>query len=81
MSSSVFASIVDTLSIASLPRANRTVSIDEFNDFDKHYLLDVLRDIPYGVAFCKKFNIVDFVLITTPDWMYCSNYIKDHYVK
>lgn len=81
MSSAVFQKIVDSLCIASLEPKYRTISWDEYYDFDKHYLLDAIRDIPYGVAFCKRFDIVDSVLFTVKDWDFCVNHIKMFYVK
>ncbi len=40
----------------------RTVSLSEYEIFCKEYMFEQLKDIAFGTAFCKKFDIQDRVL-------------------
>jgi hypothetical protein len=40
----------------------RTVRLTEYEIFCKEYMFEQLRDIAFGKAFCKKFDIQDRVL-------------------
>ncbi len=40
----------------------RTVSLSDYEIFCKEYMFEQLKDIAFGKAFCKKFDIQDRVL-------------------
>ena len=42
------------------------VSRDEYEVFCKEYLFDNLREESFGRAFCKRFDITDYVLDILP---------------
>lgn len=57
-----YASIVDGLSTWNLSKTKKTVSKDDYEIFCKEYVFDSLKEIKFGEAFCKRFDIHDPML-------------------
>jgi hypothetical protein len=55
------------ISVKNIPR-------DEYEIFCKEYMFDKLKDVSFGTAFCKRFEVTDFVL----DLLQSENSAKKH---
>jgi len=60
---------------------NTTVTLNEFEKFDKEYIFDAVKGQRYGQAFCNKFNITDYILVTTVNIDACKKYIHKIYIR
>jgi len=58
------------------------ISLKELQGFEQEYIFSKLRtNLPLGAAFCEKFDLLDFVLISEGSYDKALNYIKKKYVK
>jgi hypothetical protein len=63
-------------------RANLSISLEDFDLWQKDVIWDALHGIRYGQSFCNRFGISDNLLYYTtwpPEQL--ENYIRKHYVK
>jgi len=59
----------------------KTITHTEFTKFDQEYVFDAVKGQRYGQAFCNRFNITDFILMTTQNVDSCKKYIKNIYIR
>lgn len=46
-----------------IERFLKSVDKKEFEQFCKEYIFDVIKGEPFGVAFCNRFKIIDYILM------------------
>jgi hypothetical protein len=76
---SVFAEMVKLL-LKIQKEAKGKVSRKEYDRFCREYIFDVLaNNVPFGVAFCERFDINDFLLnsILEEDIERCKRFIEE----
>lgn len=75
----VFEHMVDSLG----PKIVDKVSREEFDEFEYQMVLYVLKDIPYGRAFCEHFGIPEMghrVIWNLTDTDRARKWILDNYI-
>lgn len=62
----------------------RSVSKKDYEIFCKEYIFDAIQGVPFGIAFCQKFNIIDMLLFhpykemsKAQEYIKTSGYIND----
>ena len=60
---------------------NLKISVEEYNQWCKHYSFDALKNIRYGQSFCNKFDITDYVLFYMVDYNRAHEHIQNFYIK
>lgn len=43
----------------------RSINRKEFDAFCKEYIFDIIKGDSFGVSFCKRFGIIDYLLLYT----------------
>lgn len=56
------------------------VSLDAFEEFEREYIFDALRDTTFGQAFCQRFNIEDDILSKLPSTEFARDRILRIYI-
>lgn len=79
----MFNTIAKQLELQSLGRhtSEQYVSIQQYEQFCKEYIFDVLKEETFGEAFCKRFNIHNYVLSTLQSRESADKHIKKFYIK
>ena len=62
-------------------KTTKFISKKEYNVFYKEYIFDKLKNILYGEAFCKKFNIRNPILSMMQDEKTARHWIETSYIK
>lgn len=57
------------------------VSQKEFDTFCKEYIISALKEEKFSVSFCKKFGILDFILLLKSTPNEAREYIQKTYIK
>jgi hypothetical protein len=57
------------------------ITQEQFDQFKHGVLFDLIRDVPYGQAFCNKFGVdMDMVLWLNRNIEFCDDWIKNNYI-
>ena len=79
-----FNTIAKQLELQSLGKhtIDQSVSTEEYDQFCKEYIFDMLKDNEetFGEAFCKRFNIHNYVLSTLQSRESADKHIKKFYI-
>lgn len=70
-----FGTMVEQL--MNLAKTKKTISKKQYEKFCNEYIFQAVLGNDFGVAFCKKFDILDYVLITIKDTIEAKRYIKN----
>lgn len=60
---------------------NATVSRKRYEKFCHGYIFQALKGDDFGIAFCKKFKIMDYILLMTKNIDEAKRYIEIAYIK
>jgi len=52
------------------------ISRKHYDKFCKEYIFDALKDKPFGVSFCKHFEIIDYLLLMNNNVEQAKKYIE-----
>lgn len=77
MGLNAFANMVTFLDKAPL----QTISKQDYEVFQKEYIFDRLKGTNYGMAFCKRFKIIDPVVKHLIDEDIAKEMIEDRYIQ
>lgn len=58
-----------------------SITRKQYNHWKKHYIFKALQGEHYGRSFCKRFEIVDYILSSTSNIDQCDRHIHSHYIK
>jgi hypothetical protein len=61
--------------------AIKTVSLEEYTQWQELYTWDAIQDQRYGQSFCNHFNITDHRLFYERDWVRCDQMIRREYIE
>jgi hypothetical protein len=76
--STVFTNMVDTLS----PTVYNSITADDFEQFERAWIIYILKEYRYGQAFCEHFSIGNATpLYHFKDEAICRRWIKDNYLQ
>jgi hypothetical protein len=76
--STVFTNMVDTLA----PRVYNSITAADFEEFDRAWIIYILKEYRYGQAFCEHFSIGNATpLYHFKDEAICRRWIKDNYLQ
>jgi len=78
MGNAVFANMVGELTRE--PQPQISISLTEYERWQKQYTWDALSDMRYGQSFCNQFDIHDSRLYYTRDWASCDMLIRKEYI-
>lgn len=59
---------------------NLKVSLKEYQQWRREFIIEALRGGSYGASFCKHFEIHDYILQFDSDHERCDEYIRNLYV-
>ena len=62
-------------------RAIKTVSLEEYTQWQELYTWDAIQDQRYGQSFCNHFDITDHRLFYERDWVRCDQMIRREYIE
>jgi hypothetical protein len=81
MGETVFANMVNRMTeeYQDLVEDN-SVSIEDYEQWQREYTWDALVNIRYGKSFCNHFNIQDNRLYYERDWVKCDNIIRSDWL-
>ncbi len=73
----MFSQMVDTLTV---DRDGQTIAVEQFEEFERHWVLYILQDKRYGQAFCEHFKLnIHTPLYHFKDENICRRWIRDNY--
>ena len=78
MGDTVFANMVGELMRETHPQIS--ISLTEYERWQKQYTWDALQSMRYGQSFCNQFDIHDSRLYYTRDWVSCDMSIRKEYI-
>ena len=78
MGDTVFANMVGELTRETQPQIS--ISLTEYERWQKQYTWDALHNMRYGQSFCNQFDIHDSRLYYTRDWASCDMLIRKEYI-
>jgi hypothetical protein len=58
----------------------KTVSLEEYQQWQELYTWDAIQDQRYGQSFCNHFDITDHRLFYERDWVRCDQMIRREYI-
>ena len=61
--------------------AIKTVSLEEYEQWQELYIWDAIQDQRYGQSFCNYFDITDHRLFYERDWVRCDQMIRREYIE
>ena len=77
MGETVFANMVNDMTAEyHLPTEDNSVSIEDYEQWQREYTWDALVNIRYGQSFCNHFGIHDYRLYYERDWVKCDSIIR-----
>jgi len=59
----------------------KTVSLQEYEQWQELYTWDAIQDLRYGQSFCNRFDITDHRLFYERDWVRCDQMIRREYIE
>jgi hypothetical protein len=59
----------------------KTVSLEEYQQWQELYTWDAIQDQRYGQSFCNHFDITDHRLFYERDWVRCDQMIRREYIQ
>ena len=59
----------------------KTVSLEEYEQWQELYTWDAIQDQRYGQSFCNHFDITDHRLFYERDWVRCDQMIRREYIR
>jgi hypothetical protein len=59
----------------------KTVSLEEYVQWQELYTWDAIQDQRYGQSFCNHFDITDHRLFYERDWVRCDQMIRREYIR
>jgi hypothetical protein len=59
----------------------KTVSLEEYQQWQELYTWDAIQDQRYGQSFCNHFDITDHRLFYERDWVRCDQMIRREYIR
>lgn len=70
-------SIIQTLSANT---SGHPITLEQYKSWQKHYTLEALKGVRYGVSFCQHFKILDYRIFfdSTPES--CDNIIRKEWI-
>lgn len=71
----IFTTMFDQLA-AKNSAETKSVSVDNYEQWKKHFTFDALKNQRYGKSFCKHFDILDNRLLYEQDWARCDKIIR-----
>jgi hypothetical protein len=74
----MFTSMVDQL--VTDRTESKTVTADEYQQWQELYTWDAIQDQRYGQSFCNYFDITDYRLFYERDWVSCDRLIRREYI-
>lgn len=81
MGETVFASMIDGMTKEHYNLVDdNSVSIQDYEQWQREYTWDALIDIRYGQSFCNYFGITDNRLYYERDWVKCDNIIRSDWL-
>jgi hypothetical protein len=76
--SAVFTNMVDTLS----PTVYNSITAADFEQFERAWIIYILKEYRYGQAFCEHFSIGNATpLYHFKDEAICRRWIQDNYLQ
>jgi len=78
MGNAVFANMVGELTRETQPQIS--ISLTEYERWQKQYTWDALQNMRYGQSFCNQFDIHDSRIYYTRDWASCDILIRKEYI-
>jgi hypothetical protein len=61
--------------------AIKTVSLEEYEQWQELYTWDAIQNQRYGQSFCNHFDITDNRLFYERDWVRCDQMIRREYIE
>jgi hypothetical protein len=61
--------------------AIKSVSLEEYEQWQELYIWDAIQDQRYGQSFCNHFDITDHRLFYERDWVRCDVLIRREYIE
>ena len=68
------------MNVGPIGKPTKTITSEQFKEFDHEYLFQALQGDRYGLAFCKRFEIVDYLLMLERG-INAKDYIEAIYIK
>lgn len=62
------------------PSLFQTITQDQYQDWQRGFVFERLRDQRYGQSFCNHFGITDYVLFYKVDWESADQHIRTVYL-
>jgi hypothetical protein len=59
----------------------KTISLDEYKQWQELYTWDAIQNQRYGQSFCNHFDITDHRLFYERDWVRCDQMIRREYIE
>ena len=59
----------------------KTVSLQDYEQWQELYTWDAIQDQRYGQSFCNHFDITDHRLFYERDWVRCDIMIRREYIQ
>jgi hypothetical protein len=59
----------------------KTVSLEEYEQWQELYTWDAIQNQRYGQSFCNHFDITDHRLFYERDWVRCDQMIRREYIR
>jgi len=59
----------------------KTVSLEEYAQWQELYTWDAIQNQRYGQSFCNHFDITDHRLFYERDWVRCDQMIRREYIQ
>jgi hypothetical protein len=63
-----------------VPIFNLTITAEQYQAWQQHYLFEAVKGRPYGQSFCEYFEIIDYILMFSNSTE-ADSYIKRTYIK
>lgn len=62
--------------LADLKFEFRPISRSDYEQFKHEYIFQAIQNVPFGIAFCRRFQIVDYILTMSRDTNEAQRYIE-----
>jgi hypothetical protein len=77
----MFDQMISSLTAGATAEEIKTISLDEYKQWQELYTWDAIQDLRYGQSFCNHFNITDHRLFYERDWVRCDQMIRREYIE
>lgn len=68
-------------SLNQVKNAGQMINKDEYEIFCKEYIFERLKGFSFGNSFCKRFDIVDYLISNVSDDSTAKLHIEQFYIK